>query len=351
MTLLEGPPVVETRKLANPLILLHDARLGLKIWGGVKGLKVSDNDHLEEDHFWAYIQQMYFGYLKILYPNVEVIDATKTSPQITRTVNRLSTELDATPVFLDNIIGWGQPLFSKSRLDIRRITDRKGTDLGLGPRPGTKDIETQLNSLLGVLKSQKHKGVLLVDDVVGPHAVTVQRVVELLKSKGISTLGVLAEASFDEGRKTLEAVGLPLTTISKDVKPGGDIINTSDLFPYLPGGGLKGQEIVYDPSPILKAVSYPYTPPFFPRSLYDRNLFTIPQDKEKDFGITFLTGSLMIFQHIREACGREITLGDLDSPVLNPTYSKDSPVEKEIAMRILQITSEGYMGLSSAAIK
>lgn len=338
---------MEVRKLANPLVLLDDARLGLELWGAKRHLRVTDDNPDQENSFWALNNQLFFGFLRRLFPNVRIIDAKTTTPAITKRVKDFSAELDAVPVFLDKIIGSGHSEFLTSRLDICRTTNKTGDDLGLDNRPGTANIQDQVIKLKAALKNKRYKGVLLVDDVVGPHAATVQKIISLLKEYSIPVSGVLAEAVFAGSHLALDKLNLPLVAMYDHVEEGGDILNTADLYPFHPYGGLKGKEIVYEPGPNLRSVSFPYVPPFFPRSLFNRELFVIPKEREKDFGIVSLASSLRLFQHLRQMCGRDITLGDLDSPAFIPTFNPRRPVEQEIAKYIHFLGSENFMGLSS----
>lgn len=337
----------ELVQLPNPMVLFDDVWLGFDMWGKRKGLQVSDPTPMEEKMYRLGINQLLHSYLKGIYPNVITVDAAKMSRLLAESTDRIASTRQLLPIFLDSLVGAEHPKFDIQRLDLCRITDSAGSDLGLGNRPNTQNIETQLNNLSRIFRGGRYNGVVLVDDVVGPHATTVLKIRDMLKASNIDVHSVIAAATFMGGREALLESGISLVALyGDDVTNNGDILNTRDLLPYHPYGGLKGRTTLLGVDKVTVDMSFPYIPPFFPRTLSNRKLFIVPEAEKLNFGRTFLTGSLLIFQHIRRHLGRPVLLGDLDAPANHSTLNKDEEVEHRIGMNLLYMSTEGYIGIS-----
>lgn len=334
-------------QLPNPMVLLDDAWPGIDMWGKEKGIRVSDPSDVEERVFRLGINQTLHSYLKGIYPTVIKIDGAKMSHSLAQFADKIADEKRLMSVFLDSLLGVEHSKFGIQRLDLCRITDTSGTDLGLGSRPNTPSVKAQLDNISEVFRAGHYSGVVLIDDIVGPHATTVLKIRDFLKNYDIDIGAVVAAATFVGGREALSENGISLDTLySDDVTNNGDILNTRDLFPYHPYGGLKGRTTLSDnPGRGTIDVSFPYIAPFFPRTLSNRKLFVVPEAERRSFGTTFLTGSLLVFQHINRLNGRAILLGDLNAPAFNNlTVFKSEEVEHRIAMNLLHLSTEGHLG-------
>lgn len=329
--------------LPTPFVVTEDARLSLLPWAKEQGFTVP------EKTFWLWVKDRFGEFLGSAYPSYRFINEEVLAKGISRGINALKTQ-GLVPIFIDNVHSQNHPDWQSLHLDINRLTDSSGEDLGLSRRPNTPPLLQQFRNLKKEVERRGSPPVFLVDDVLGPHAKTFLRVQKALSGLGIETKSACVGISFAVGKETLENQGWQVVS-AKEVKEGADVCNQRDFIPFLPGAGLKMIEKVpqhLSPSGTgFEWRSLPYALTYLPKRLFGQ-VYSIPPELLKKHSNFCILMAMSIFRRIEESSGHKPVLFK-DLPYLPKDtiwLDQNKSVVGELTSQLWRVNLRDYEGLS-----
>ncbi len=170
-------------------------------------------------------------------------------------------------------------------IQINRLVDIYGNSLGLGPRPGHKDLHAQFVNIAALSKSRgQNTPVVLAEDGIFKGE-TMKYVVRGLQEVGVNIAGIVAGFNYSKApvKEIEETLGVPVH-VARELGPILDWVPDHDFLPFVPGcGKVLGVKLGKRLSPFYSShqatFCMPYISPHSPVSEWA----TIPQDKVEDF--------------------------------------------------------------------
>jgi hypothetical protein len=150
-------------------------------------------------------------------------------------------------------------------LEINRLVDSKGRNMGLGPRPGHPSLDQQIQKHGAQLRD---KQVVIVEDGIFSGS-TIRHVAQKLKDRGITTAAIVAGFKCTESSLAwLQHADYDLTTTNK-YHNVVDWIPDHDFLPFIPGcGKVIGADMGKEPFPFYDYrganFAIPYIKPYGP---------------------------------------------------------------------------------------
>jgi hypothetical protein len=184
-------------------------------------------------------------------------------------------------------------------LSCNRIVNREGVSLGIGARPGAKEIPGQIADLKSLLPNRP---LILVDDMLF-HGESLGQLLSFGLDKVVAL--VICFAAKDGARKVREEMGIDVL-VRLEL---GDLLDMMPLHDFLPPlplcGKVVGEKHGWSPcaSPLEKAglsVSIPYLLPFIDAERLE-SWASIPRYYAGDFSAVCLAQAIQIFSCLEKA--------------------------------------------------
>lgn len=185
-------------------------------------------------------------------------------------------------------------------VEINRLVDSYGTPIGLGPRPGHPDLQTQFEKIKrqSASKGQDVRIVVAEDGVFKGETMT--SVVKGLQKAGVNVVGVVAGFSYDQAQLPIleEELGIKIDVV-EHFGTVLDWVPDHDFLPFTPGcGKVLGVKFGLRLSPFyskeLATFCMPYISPYSPVSQWA----SIPEENVKSFSKSCRLLALGIFQEL-----------------------------------------------------
>lgn len=195
-------------------------------------------------------------------------------------------------------------------LDINRMVDESGVSLGIGPRPGSEDLDEQLR----LIKLHAHdRPVVIVEDGIFSGG-TVQFIVERCRRAGIEVSQVLVGFRFPGSQERIDALREMDVEVAW-LEEFGDLLDwvpDHDFLPMVPNcGRILGVKPFGEPVPYYSlqraAFSIPYLHPFSPVE----DWASIPASTKRDLAKICLSLSQQIYTKLDLMNGRKVRIEEV----------------------------------------
>lgn len=204
-------------------------------------------------------------------------------------------------------------------LEVTRLVNRTGeTVQGLGVRPGTGSLESQLSSMKRIFAAKGIRDVILVDDVIFSGDQTVDTN-HLLNQMQLNVVGVYAGIATKQSLQRFE-MEIPSTYISTTyaVSDPVDVVSSRDLLPGIENCGRTLNEQENTGAPYILPFGNPV------------EWASIERGKEKEYSKALIQAAIDLYLAIETASKKSIALGDLDRGILNSLTQECSWDHREV---------------------
>lgn len=262
----------------RPYIVSADIRLLLEEWALHKEFVLPSNNF-----FWQ-LRENFSAFMRGIFPLFELI----LEAELTDGIAQLVADSGLTPVSLDRAY-----FHTATHLDIARLVDSAGRDIGLGHRPETLPLLQQFRSL----KEAGLKEVALVDDVVFTGELA-ERVIQCLSQLGIRVPLVCAGIGVVEGIQRINRSKREVRCVRRYEKVIDEICER-DFYPGVPFSGrlLAGGS----------NVGVPYLLPFGNPGKWA----SIPSEWQIPFSEFCIQQTINLFQEIEICSNRMVSCAEL----------------------------------------
>lgn len=262
------------------------------------------------DEFTRDLQSEIQSVVKSALPDVEVvpIHMADLSDEVIGASTKLTSTLDD-PLVVSSCPEIAYPAGGE-KLEINRLINIRGEQIGLGPRPGYPSLKTQVNRIRNMADS---RDIVIVEDGIFTGG-TVRQIVKEFEAARMNIRGVVAGFSCTKtDTKWFEANGYDLLT-GRSYDEIHDWVPDHDFIPFVPGNGkVIGVELgegSFYPYYDHRRASYsvPYIQPFSSGSEWT----SIPAEKVNEASGKFLSIAFALFKEIeRRNSDRDIRVGDI----------------------------------------
>lgn len=272
-------------------------------------------------------RQAIFDQLAVTLPNNPIywVTTTEVKADLTQLVAEAKTQFPESPV-----VSLSRVYFDAADyyLECNRLTDHEGNSLGVGPRPGSASLATQIAVLKQRFLSKK---LIVVDDMLF-HGESLEKLI----AAGLDIAAIVTAFAVQQGTKKAEELGVPWyveTVVAKLL----DMIPIHDWLPPLP---LCGKVVGHKPNgqlpePVIEqglSLCLPYLTPFISTEQVT-NWASIPTDHVLEFSAICLERSLGICQELetRGVITKMSDLAKMEPRASHPVLGKIDP-EKRIVV-------------------
>lgn len=266
------------RRMKKPYVVSADVYLLMKEWAMQRGFVLPDND------FFSKLRDEFYCFMTNIFPSFELVPEV----ELAEGIARLISESGLTPVSLDRVYFQGE-----KHLDITRLVDYVGLDLGLWHRPDTLPLMQQFRN---VQKAGLHE-VVLVDDVVFTGEL-IERIIRCLSQFGIRVPLVCAGIGIAEG---ICRIGKSKCEI-RCVRTYEEVIDEVCERDFYPGVPFSGRLLAG-----VKNIGVPYLLPFGNPAKWA----SIPSEWQVPFSRFCIQQTIHLFEEIEKRSGKIVSCAEL----------------------------------------
>lgn len=267
----------------KPYVVSADIQLLLQVWASENGFQLPSRS------FFDSLRLQFTAFMSNIFAKFELVSEEELSEGLQALVNPNGLSV----LSMDKVYYRSQP-----SLEVTRVVDDKGEDMGAQSRAGALPIEQQLDAIEHLIS----KEVALVDDVVFSGDV-VSSVISLLQHRGISVQKVCTGIAIGEGLdKVRNVFGVEIKSV-RSFNQVEDEICERDFYPGVP---LSGRLLAGSNN-----VGVPYILPFGRPGKWA----SIPEQRQKDFSQFCLHQTIKLFEAIEQASGKVVRCQDLGRKV------------------------------------
>lgn len=273
-------------------VVSADISLLLKSWATQNGFVLPGSE------FFIGIREKFSEYMNQIFPEFDLVSEEEIVEGLLAIVEEKGFGLPV--ISLD-------PAYSQGgmTLEITRLVDENGQDLGLGNRAGASSLEEQIKKI----KASGIKEAVLVDDVIFSGAL-IESIVDMLAVAGIKVPLICAGIGIADGVKRIDGIKTKVECV-RIYDEVIDEVCERDFYPGIPFSGrlLAGES----------NIGVPYILPFGSPEKWA----SIPSEFAGDFSKFCICQTMLLFKEIEKCSGRYVLCRDLERKVFG------MPVEGE----------------------
>ncbi len=254
----------------KPYVVSADIYLLMKKWADQRGFV------LPSKKFFCQLREEFSVYMRQIFPGFELV----TEDEISLGLARLVDESGLTAISLDRVY-----FHSNLNLEITRLVDNKGNDLGRSHRAGSLPLPQQLQEI----QKSGVQQIVLVDDVIFTGNL-IKKAIDLLYGIGIRVSLVCAGIGISNGINDINNIGCEV----RCVRIYQEVIDEVCERDFYPGVPLSGRLLAGDSN-----IGIPYILPFGDPEKWA----SIPSEKTVAFSKFCLYQTIKLFDAIeRHSC-------------------------------------------------
>lgn len=280
-------------------VVSQDIQLLLAPWAEARGFT------LPSDRFFVLLRQNMQQKLEEIFPDLSVVSISEA--EIKGSLEKMIASTGDNPlVNMDKVY-----YESGVSLEVTRLVDKKGTDLGLGSR-NTKPIGDQIGAIEKIVEG---KPVRLVDDVIF-NGGTIIKVVKLLNAQGIHVSHIIAGIMMNEGDTPGHIArecrptngGLEIEILCGQVFMNfKDEICERDFYAGVPQSG----KLIGDAASMVATQPEEGRPYFNPFGDPKKGASIEGKHAQREWSIFCLEQSILLWKAIEESSGKQVLSSDL----------------------------------------
>ncbi|MFA5154984.1 MAG: hypothetical protein WC453_00970 [Patescibacteria group bacterium] len=273
----------------KPYVVSADIHLLLQEWAKQKGLI------LPPSAFFTQLRREMVAKLEKIFGRVELVGEER----LRQGFNDLLKDNGLPVISLDRIY-----VATEYNLEVTRIVDSNGRDLGSQNRAGTPNLDNQLRLIKDSLSQGANtREVVLADDVIFSGDLLL-KAVDLLKKVDIKVVKVFAGIGITEGVEKIEARNIPV----KCVCEYSEVIDEVCERDFYPGVPLSGRLVAG-----TENIGSPYLLPFGKQKKWA----SIPEEYQVDFSQFCWRQTILLFSAIEHYSQRVVYCSDLGRLIVN----------------------------------
>ncbi len=284
---------INNMKNNTPYVVSADIQLLLSQW------VLSMGFILPSKVFFDHLRKEFSKQMKGLFPYFDFVSEDEMSEGIDYFVSTSSAPV----LSLERVYSHNLP-----QLNITRVVDQYGNDMGVNMRSGSSEIMNQFTDL----RKYEFKEVALLDDVIFSGNLICE-VVDILGSMGIKVSNVYAGIGIGEGVSKITQ-----KTQVQCVRHYDSVIDQVCERDFYPGVPYSGRSLVGGDN-----VGMPYVLPFGKPAKWA----LIPTNFENDFSKFCIEQTILLFEEIQNLSGKKVLCSDLDRKVFGLPMGAVSFVE------------------------
>ena len=269
-------------------IVSGDIEILLAEWAKQKNFTIPTEDFFVELrlNFSIFTKQIFPGFRFI--PEINFVG-----------IKSLVERTNLTPVSLDRVY-----YKTKHQLNITRLVDERGLDVGLGSRAGATNIKEQLDLLANFNLDR----IVLVDDVVFSGQQMIE-VVDMFGGLGIQVPTICTSIAIKEGIERLQSKGIDV----KSLFTFDEVIDEVCERDFYPGVPFSGRQLVGSGN-----IGVPYILQFGNPNKWA----SIPESKQIEFSVMCLKQTILLWKEIGDINNRALYPQDLPRRIINLSSNK-----------------------------